>query len=203
MPTGIYTRKPFSEEHKKNISKAKIGKPSGRLNFKHSEETKKIISDINKGNKYFLGHRHTEKAKKKMSISHINKVHKKHSEETKQKMRESRIKYMSSGKILNKDTSIEISIENELKKVNLNYKKQVPIKINGKYIACVDFFIEKESIIIECDGKFWHNKPERKKSDATKDLFFKLYGFKVFRFTDKEINKSPKNCINKVLNYIN
>jgi very-short-patch-repair endonuclease len=41
-----------------------------------------------------------------------------------------------------------------------------------------------------------------KQRDATKDLFFKMYGYKIFRFTDKEINKSPKNCINKVLKQI-
>jgi len=43
----------FTEEHKKNISNAKKGKPSNRKGAKHSEETKEKIriSRINNKNK--------------------------------------------------------------------------------------------------------------------------------------------------------
>lgn len=77
MPTGIYKRKPLSEEHKKNLSfankgkkrhpfskewKEKISKNHARywLDKHHSKETKKKISETNKGKSagiknYFYG----------------------------------------------------------------------------------------------------------------------------------------------------
>ena len=78
---------------------------------KRSEETRKKMSEADKGNQKWLGKHHTEESKKKMSEAHKNKTlseeHKKHigeankgrkgsqhwlgkhhSEETKQKMRE-------------------------------------------------------------------------------------------------------------------
>ncbi len=66
MPKGIFIRKPFTETHKKNISKAKMG-----------------FIAWNKGLKGWL--KHTEESKIKMSIP---KKGKKCSNETKQKMSE-------------------------------------------------------------------------------------------------------------------
>ena len=88
---------------------------------------------------------------------------------------------------------------NELKKVNLNYQKQVAIC----KIGVVDFFLPKFNIIIECDGKYWHNKKDHKQRDATKNLIWSFNHYKVFRFWEHEIKESPRKCINKVLKYIN
>lgn len=60
------------EVRKKMSEAAKRRKPSF-LGHKHSEETKQKISEFHKGNTWHLGCRHTEEAKQKMSIAHKGK----------------------------------------------------------------------------------------------------------------------------------
>ncbi len=61
----------------------------------HSEETKKKISEAQKGQKHRLGKTHSEESKKKMSESHKGQIPwnkgKKASTETLEKMRKSRL----------------------------------------------------------------------------------------------------------------
>ena len=52
MPTGVYIRKPCTEETKRKISLAHIGK---KMNYTHTEEWKKKMSERVKGNKFCLG----------------------------------------------------------------------------------------------------------------------------------------------------
>ena len=53
MPSGIYKRKPFSEEHKKRISESKKGLSFGwKKGMHHSEESRKKISKGLKGKKF-------------------------------------------------------------------------------------------------------------------------------------------------------
>lgn len=108
----------FSKEHRQKISKSHIGK-KWVLGKKHSEETKQKISNSNKGkHEYLKGLKHSDETKQKMSISKIgNKINvgRKHSEETiqkikekrklqifsdesKQKMKESRLNYLNKSK---------------------------------------------------------------------------------------------------------
>jgi hypothetical protein len=62
MPTGIYPR---TEKMKKNMRGHK-----GYWKGKHlSEEHKRNIGLIHKGNKYFLGYHHSEETKRKISLA--------------------------------------------------------------------------------------------------------------------------------------
>ena len=83
----------FSKEHRDKIGNAHKGK-QWALGRPHSEETKQKISESNKGkHDYLTGLTHSEETKQKMSISKIgNKfnVGRKHSEETIQKIKEKR-----------------------------------------------------------------------------------------------------------------
>jgi len=193
-----------------------------------SEETKQKISNFLKGNQHSLGYKHSDKAKKEMSRvrkgkkpsektiekikkalkgrifskdhrEKLSKAHKgKHlSEEHKQKIRIKTIAFLASGKTKTKDTSIEITIEKELKSQNIPYLKQAPVE----GIALVDFLLSNK-VIIQCDGDYWHSQKMNKGRDIAQDtiLFFK--GYKVFRFTETEIKKSPFKCIKKVISYI-
>lgn len=60
------------ETRKKMSESAKRRKPSF-LGHRHSEETKQKISEFHKGKKWHLGRRHTEEAKQRMSAAHKGK----------------------------------------------------------------------------------------------------------------------------------
>lgn len=96
-----------------------------------------------------------------------------------------------------KDTSIELIIEQELIKNKIPYMKQVPIE----GIALVDFLLPNK-IIIQCDGDWWHRKEYNKGKDISQDTVLTFKGYKVFRFWEKDINKSSEKCIEKVLKYM-
>ena len=64
------------------------------------------------------------------------------------------------------------------------------------------------SIIIECDGDYWHANPKiynssnltktqitNVKRDKFKDIYLAKKGWKVFRFFELDIHKNFKNCI--------
>lgn len=165
--TGL--KRPQSAEHKRRISESVKG-------FKHTEEAKIKISLSHKGkptwNKGKIGIIPSTETRKKMSIAHINNPNRKF-----------------------KDTSIELKMEAELKKRNINYQKQVPLC----KIAIVDFYLPEDMIVIQCDGDYWHNRPERKANDIKQDRVLIFNGFNVYRFWEHEINESVENCINRVL----
>ena len=155
------------------------------------------------GNKSNLGRKHTKKTKELMRKSHLGVSRKKHSDYAKTKMRKSHIKFMKSGKLKIKETSIEKMIRYGLEKRKINFIPQFPIQ----YIAIVDFYIPENNIIIQCDGDFWHHSDWAKKhgkeeSDKKQNIFLLKMGYTLFRFTEKEIKKSPQECINKIIKQI-
>jgi hypothetical protein len=83
---------PMSESHRIKISTSKKGIPGQPL----TDEAKKKVSESLKGNKRTLGYKHTDETKDKISEKHkgVNNFFygKKHSEETKLKMRGKRNK---------------------------------------------------------------------------------------------------------------
>lgn len=95
------------------------------------------------------------------------------------------------------DTNIERLIEDELIKRNILYTKQVSL-LN---ITVVDFLLPND-IVIYADGSYWHSLPGRKTKDLNSNFMLTFYGYKVFRFTDKEIMKSAKKCIDKIYQQI-
>lgn len=109
----------------------------------------------------------------------------------KQKLREWKISHPTCS---NKDTGIELKIEAELQRRNINYQKQVPLC----KIARVDFYLPEYRIVIQCDGDYWHNKPGIPERDERQDKVLTFNGFNIFRFWEHEINESPKKCIDKI-----
>jgi len=59
-----------------------------RLGYKHTEETKSILSEKSKGNTNWKNRKHSEETKEKMRQSHLGK---KMSDETKEKMRQANL----------------------------------------------------------------------------------------------------------------
>ena len=79
-------------------------------------------------------------------------------------------------------TSIEEIVENLLIELGLEYQSE--FKVNRSFY---DFFLPKENVLIECDGKYWHSFPEAIKRDAKKDNLAKEKGYKLLRLSEKEI----------------
>ncbi len=114
---------------------------------------------------------------------------------TKQKIREWQVNHPN---LIFKDTSIELKVEAELIKRNINYQKQVPLC----KIAIVDFYLPEYRIVIQCDGDYWHNRSETKEKDERQNKVLAFNGFNVYRFWEHEINKSVEECINRVITLI-
>ncbi len=117
-----------------------------------------------------------------------------HSQETKMKIGKATIQLLASGKMKTKDTFIECLIENELIRRNIPYTKQVPLLD----ITLVDFLLPN-NIVIYCDGDYWHSRKLNKGRDIAQDTVLYFKGYKVYRFTETEIKKSAKKCMNKVI----
>lgn len=85
-------------------------------------------------------------------------------------------------------------MEKALKKYKIKFKKQVPLC----GISVVDFYIPKTKTIIQCDGDYWHRRPEAKQRDELQNKIFWEKGYNLYRFWEKDIIKSAKSCIDKI-----
>lgn len=199
MPSGVYKRTKYhrekmrvphkkgagihirTAEHRLKLSKAHLGKKR----MPHSDETKRKISLSQKRR---MRKPFSEETRLKMSNSQKGK---KKSMKTKQKIRESVI---ANPNRKFKDTSIELKIEAELQRRDINYQKQVPLC----KIAIVDFYLPEYRIVIQCDGDYWHNRPGSKEKDERQDRILTFNAFNVYRFWEHDINISSKKCIDKI-----
>ena len=91
-----------------------------------------------------------------------------------------------------KGTYIENTMQNELIKRGIDYKNQVTIL--GKYQ--VDFLIH--TLIVECDGAYWHNYPYGLEKDHRRDDELKERGFTILRFWGKDIKNNISKCVDKI-----
>jgi len=121
--------KPFNKNITYNICKI----AGNMLGFKHSEKTKKILSDLHKGNKYSLGFKHSDMTKDKMSKS---KTGKKHNLETINKMISSSI-----GRTQSDETKEKLSIINKGKTAT-NKVKVYQLDLNDNIIKLWDSITE-------------------------------------------------------------
>lgn len=183
---------PLTKEWKENLGKSLKGRisPKGMLGKHHSEKSKQKSrewhinhpnrgqfvkgnhpkTEFKKGSKGFTG-KHTEKSNQKNREWHIDNPNKKF-----------------------RDTSIELKIEVELLRRNINYQKQIPLC----KVARVDFYLPEYRIVIQCDGDYYHNLPGYKERDERQNKVLIFNGFNVYRFWEHEINKSPQKCIDKL-----
>lgn len=95
-------------------------------------------------------------------------------------------------------TSIEIKMAEELKSRDIKYEEQYRV---GIFTA--DFYLPEYDIIIECDGDYWHNLPEVKTRDKSKNAYIKACGYSLYRFWEHEINTDVGACVDVVLAEIN
>jgi len=86
-------------------------------------------------------------------------------------------------------SSIEIKMAEELTKRNIEFREQY--HFHNMYL---DFLLPNK-VAIECDGRYWHSLPKNKVRDKRKNKLLEQEGYKLFRFTDKEINQDVEKCV--------
>lgn len=139
------------------------------------------------------------------------KYPKKHSEESKKKISEARIKYLKDNpdKVpyklnhYSKGASYpEKYFDEILKTKNLEYEKELPISIYS-----LDFAFVEKGIDLEIDGEQHYLDPVIIESNRKRDIFLSENGWKVIRIRWSEYQKmkyyDKKQYIEKIINYIN
>lgn len=112
-----------------------------------------------------------------------------HTKETKAKIRKARLKQI----IPKRDTSIEVAMQNELRARDISFTTHKPLC----GIAQVDVFIEP-NIVVECDGDYWHNRPDTKAKDKKRDTILIAAGHTVLRYWEHEIKDNVEGCVDEI-----
>ena len=94
------------------------------------------------------------------------------------------------------DTSpIEEKMYREMKEREIEAERQVFVKAGGQNY-CLDFalFCDKGNIDVECDGERYHILPKALARDRERNNQLTSFGWRVLRFSGKEINRTLQHC---------
>lgn len=101
---------------------------------------------------------------------------------------------MLTRRIPQKLTSIEIKLRDAFIEAEFTFDMHKPFV--GKFQP--DFTFTEDKLLVEADGIYWHSQPDRIEADKRKEEIAESLGWKVLRFTDKEINSDVLACVEKV-----
>ncbi len=95
------------------------------------------------------------------------------------------------------ESPIEVILGAEIAMLGGKSLELIPQFRLGRYRY--DFAIRRKNnpkfvVLIECDGKAFHSKPEQIANDLRKDRAAWLAGMDLVRFTGSEIHKDTRNC---------
>ena len=91
-------------------------------------------------------------------------------------------------------TDIERAMSTALRKNRIAFDEQVVMF--GKFM--VDFKLADYPIIVQCDGAYWHNRPDAKRRDKGQDAYLVKAGYIVLRFTDNQLLHQMPSCIQTI-----
>ena len=158
----------FSHNHHSLETKMKMEKAWSE--GKHPV-TKKMIEALKLGG--YTGRKHSKATKLKLSL--CQKGH---------PINENQRRGLRAGHIKHSDTKPEKITKVILNQNGINYISQFPV---GKYTA--DFYIEKNNLLINIDGLYWHNYPNGRDVDKKRNEYMSSQGFKVLTLWENEIYK--------------
>lgn len=124
---------------------------------------------------------------------------------TKELQRKARLKFMKDNpdktawRLSNMSYPEKIFIK-KCEELKLN-EKHLIIREKSEFPYFIDFAFEHEKVAVEIDGS-QHNLEERKKSDAEKDKLLLSLGWRVIRFSAKDIQINIDLCIEKLFEFI-
>ncbi len=201
----------FSEKHRKNIGKARLGKPSGMKDRKKENGNFPEQCGFRIGNHPKSEFKKGEPLPKEVIIKRIETRKKngwfKNPEETKKKIKAARAKQI----LPLKDTKIELKIQNFLKQLGIPFFTHKYIKIKHGY-RC-DILIPSMNMVIEADGDYWHGNPtlypnpnnwqqEHINRDRIRTIELIAKGFKVLRLWGCNIDKMDLDDFKDRLNWL-
>ena len=88
-------------------------------------------------------------------------------------------------------TDIERAMADALRRNHITFEEQVVMF--DKFM--VDFKLTNYSIIVQCDGVYWHSSPYAKRRDKGQDAYLVKAGYVVLRFTDRQVLHQMPSCI--------
>ena len=118
--------------------------------------------------------------------------------ENPEKARQMGVKAMLANQEKRGATDIERIMMEALDARGFDYVYQLPV---GDKFLC-DFAFPHAQLIVECDGDYWHDKPERKRLDASKDAYLRACGFTVLRLRGSAIKTDLDGCVDKVASHL-
>ena len=145
------------------------------------------------------GRKHSEESKRKMSESSKGRPSwnkgKRHTESHKMKLRKAR----AGRKYPYYDTIPEKIVQSLLHKNNINFVKQKIFKMPEGRSHKTDIFVEP-NICIEADGDYWHTLNQKR--DELVNFELKKQGMSVLRFWESDLKTNPEKCLQKILSAI-
>lgn len=177
-------------------------KPWNKNLNKNTSQSVKLISDKKSGVELTELHKsNLSKAAKKRKI-HGHTGHK-HSEITKEKIRQKTLLSIKHGKFLQTRTKPHIEMCNILQELNIVYEEEKIVK-NWSF----DIYIPLYNIFIEIDGDYWHSNPKiyphgpitktqkiNFYRDTKKNLFCQNEKLKLLRFWESDILSNKESVI--------
>lgn len=98
-----------------------------------------------------------------------------------------------------RNTSIEIKLQNELKRRNIDFVCHYIF--NGRFE--IDIAFPSKQVAVEADGNYYHNFPYGLPRDKSKNAYLRKCGWRVLRFWGSEINSDVKGCVDKIMSTLN
>jgi DNA mismatch endonuclease (patch repair protein) len=98
-----------------------------------------------------------------------------------------------------RDTTIEIALQKALLDSGVSFVKQFPIL----GVTRADIALPEKRIAIFADGDYWHSKPEVASRDTFQTMMLSSNGWRVLRFSEREIRLNIDNCMCKILEVMN
>lgn len=94
---------------------------------------------------------------------------------------------------------IEDRLYDELKDAGLPTERQYLVRENEVgYMLDLALFCSEGRINIECDGAAYHSTREKAEQDRTRDNVLTAAGWRVLRFSGREISREPGECLKTI-----
>ena len=146
-----------------------------------SARQKLFVSKYWTGRSGFEGKKHSLETKEKMRTkANMRKVTKEQIE----RLKKISVLGITKQQTMKEPTSIEKKVYEELRLRRLLFETQKIV--NGKFL--VDAYIPSLNLIIECDGDYWHSLERVKKKDKAENAYLIKCGFNLLRLSETEIN---------------